>query len=90
MIVDDGLPDYRLEEEPGDIIRVVRTRLVEAPAAPLFGAEVVEELRRIAPGWDPYGLMAEWEAFWAQTGHPRLRKPTAALLAWAQGRVARG
>lgn len=91
MIAAGNLPDYRLEEEPGDIIRVTRAGPVEeeGPGAPLFGAETVERLRGIAPGWDPYALIAEWEGFWRQSGRPALRAPEAALLAWARGRVLR-
>jgi plasmid replication initiation protein len=90
MIADAGLPDYRLEEAPGDIIRVVRTKAADSPQAPLFGPATIDRLRALAPGWDPYALIAEWEGFWAATGHPRLRSPEAALVAWAQSRVARG
>ena len=91
MIVADLLPDYALSEEPGDVIRITRRGLIEAvPGAPLFGAETVELVRALAPGWDPYALEAEWQGFWARTGHPRLRAPQKAYLAWVRGRVARG
>jgi plasmid replication initiation protein len=90
MIAEGPLPDYRLEEAPGDIIRVVRTKRVEEAPAPLFGAATIDKLRALAPGWDAYALIAEWQGFWAATGQPRLRSPEAALIAWARGRVARG
>lgn len=91
MIAADLLPDYALSEEPGDVIRVTRRGLIEpAPGAPLFGAETVALVRVLAPGWDPYALEAEWQGFWARTGHPRLRAPQKAYLAWVRGRVARG
>lgn len=91
MIAADLLPDYALSEEPGDVIRITRRGLFEpAPGAPLFGAETVELVRALAPGWDPYALEAEWQGFWARTGHPRLRAPQKAYLAWVKGRVARG
>lgn len=91
MILDAGLPDYRLEEEPGDIIRVTRLSLAEDDSdrpAPI-GPETVDRLREIAPGWDAYALIAEWEGFWRQSGRKPLRRPEAALLAWAKGRVGR-
>jgi len=91
MIADANLPDYRLEEEPGDIIRVTRRGpLVEAGTIPLFDAEVLEQVRRLAPGWDAYALEAEWQGFWASTARPRLRSAQKAYLAWVKGRVARG
>lgn len=93
MIQDANLPDYRLEEETGDIIRVSRIALVEdakdqspPPPAPLFGAEVIARIRALAPGHDAYALLAEWEGFWRISGHPVLRNPEAALLAWVKGR----
>jgi len=91
MIAADGLPDYSLAEEPGDIIRVSRrSPLVDEGSGPLFGPEVLDEVRRLAPGWDAYALEAEWQGFWASTGRPRLRSPAKAYLAWVKGRVTRG
>ena len=91
MIAADLLPDYSLAEEAGDVIRVTRRALIEVPAeGPLFGADTVEAVRGLAPGWDPYVLEAEWRSFWAATGRPRLRAPQKAYLAWVRGRVARG
>ena len=91
MIAEDGLPDYSLAEEPGDLIRVTRRRLAETegPAPVLFGPDTIDRLRALAPGWDPYALIAEWEGFRAAAGPVPLRAPEAALLAWAQGRILR-
>ena len=91
MIADAGLPDYTLTEEPGDIVHVARTRLVEdLPGAPApFGAEVIEAARALAPGWDIYALEAEWRAFWAESGRPKLAKPDKAFLGWLRGRIGR-
>lgn len=85
----DRLPDYRLEEEEGDMIRVLRLGLVEEAGAPLFGPATIDRLRELGPGHDPYALLAEWQGFWAATGRPALRAPEAALLAWARGRIGR-
>ncbi len=91
MIAADLLPDYTLAEDPGDVIRITRRSLFEpAPGAPLFGAETVALVRALAPGWDAYALEAEWQGFWARTGHPRLHAPQKAYLAWVKARVARG
>jgi plasmid replication initiation protein len=90
MIGANTLPDYDLAEEPGDVIRVTRRQVVEETGVPLFGPDVVAEVRALAPGWDIYALEAEWQGFWASTGRPRLRSPAKAYLAWVRGRVARG
>ena len=92
MIAADPLPDYALTEEEQDIIRVSRRRLVEPDpgrdGAPLFGPETADKVRALAPGWDVHALEAEWRAFWAATGRPRLTAPERAYLAWVEKRVA--
>lgn len=94
IIADGNLPDYTLSEEPGDIIRATRIAVVEEDAGadhgPVFGPDVPEAVRGIAPGLDPYALEAEWRAYWISTGRPRLHAPERAFLAWVRGRVTRG
>jgi hypothetical protein len=95
MIATDGLPDYHLSEEPGDLIRVTRRSLTEdAPESPgdglpPFGPDMIDSLRALAPGWDVYALIAEWRGFWVSSGRPRLGSPEKACLAWVKGRVLR-
>lgn len=100
MIAGSTLPGYTLTEEPGDIIRVNRARLIDDGAAtatpgggilgaPLFGADTLERVRQIAPGWDAYALEAEWRGFWVDSGRPRLAAPEKAYLAWVAGRITR-
>lgn len=90
MIAEGHLPDYRLTEEEGDVIRVSRVRLVETPELPPFGPEVLEEARALAPGMDVHALEAEWRAWWSETGRPRLSAPDRAFLGWLRGRAGRG
>lgn len=91
MIEADPLPDYSFSEEPGDILRFAPRSLTEAAAdlerAPLFGPEVIDEVRSLAPGFDAYALEAEWRAWWAETGRPHLRAPDRAYLSWVRQRV---
>ena len=67
MIAADALPDYRLEEAPGDILRVLARspRKAGGPAlvepGPLEAA-VLERVRAILPGADVYALEAQWRA----------------------------
>ena len=45
----------------------------------------------LAPGEGPHlspeALEADWRAWWATTGRPRLRRPYAAFLGWVRKRV---
>jgi plasmid replication initiation protein len=92
MAAEDGLPDYRLSLEEGDIVRVrPRGRLggeLEGEG-PRLGADIHERVRAVAPGYDPYWLEAEWVRMWIATGRPRLSSPDAAFLAFAKGRAER-
>jgi plasmid replication initiation protein len=92
MIEADGLPDYRIEEEPGDLIRFsLRDRVIEGPVVgpgPL-APETFAQAREIFPGADVYALEAEWKAWWAATGRPRLRARDAAFLGFVRARRAR-
>ncbi|MCR8726821.1 replication initiator protein A [Frigidibacter sp. ROC022] len=89
IIADAHLPDYRLSEEPGDLIRVTRNGGARAAAGPRFDPEVLERARALAPGWDVHALESEWRAWWAETGHPRLTAPDRAFLGWIGARLAR-
>ena len=90
MIASDHLPDYVIEEEPGDLIRFrPRAPVIEAPP-PQLGPETLEAARALMPGADVHALAAEWRGVWARSGAPRLRKPEAAFLGWVrkhQGRL---
>lgn len=92
MIEADHLPDYAMQEEPGDMIRfflrdAVLERRVRGPS-PLT-PETLEAGRALAPGWDIYALEAEWRSYWESTGRPRLTAPQKAFLAWVRQRVTR-
>jgi plasmid replication initiation protein len=84
IIAKGSLPDYRLEEEPGDMILVT-------PLNPVIEAErlhlrpgTLEEARALAPGADVYALEAEWRAFAARRPP---RAPDAAFLGWLRKRL---
>jgi hypothetical protein len=75
MIAADPLPDYHLEEEPGDILRVTpRDAVIEAAGRPLLAPATYEAARALLPGLDVYALEAEWRAWWVETGRPRLAR----------------
>jgi plasmid replication initiation protein len=91
MIAADALPDYHLQEEPGDILRVTpRDAVIEAAGSPLISADTLDQARALMPGWDVYALEAEWRSWWVATGRPRLRSPDKAFLGWVRTRAERG
>lgn len=59
IIAEDRLPEYRLEEMPGDLIRVTPRRVRKTTAGPL-NPDTLEEVRKLLPGMDVYALEAEW------------------------------
>ena len=85
IIKKDNLPDYRLEEEPGDMIRVTRKDEVIATAEPghVLSPNALEAARRLAPGADIYALEAEWRA----TVPRPSRDANAAFLGWLRARL---
>ncbi|WP_298922027.1 replication initiator protein A [uncultured Roseobacter sp.] len=86
IIARDGLPDYQLTEEPGDIIFVSRRDVVIDEAGKLLlSSETLEQARAMAPGVDVYALEAEWQRF-ARRRPPRA--PDAAFLGWLRKRLA--
>ncbi|MEM9431765.1 MAG: replication initiator protein A [Pseudomonadota bacterium] len=86
IVAADPLPDYTLEEEPGDLL-LVRARAVLEPALAPLPEEVLEAAREIAPGWDVHALEAEWRAYWARSGAKRLRSPRAAFLGFVRRKI---
>ena len=89
MIEDGHLPDYAMREAPGDLMIFEREGQVLDAAAPLLTPEVHDAARAILPGADVHALEAEWRAWWAATGHPRLGDAGAAFLGWCRARTAR-
>ena len=91
MIAADSLPDYMIEECPGDLIRFTRRgRVVEGAVGtvPVLSEAALEAARGLMPGWDVYALEAQWRGVWAESGAPRLRHADAAFLGWVKKRAA--
>ena len=79
IIKRDSLPDYRLTEEPGDRIIVMRKGAVIEESLTLR-PETLEKGRSLMPGADIYALEAEWRSF-AATRPPRCGLPGVASKA---------
>jgi plasmid replication initiation protein len=86
MIKDAQLPGYEMSEVPGDIMRFARPTVVE-DIAPRFDGDVLDEAKRLAPGFDVYALEAEWRGFWVASGKPRLGSPEKAFLGWVKAKM---
>ncbi len=88
MIAADHLPGYVLHEEPGDILRVTpRNAPGEGQDTPRLSADILDQARALAPGWDVHALEAEWKTYWHGTGRPRLHSPDRAFLGWVRKRI---
>ncbi len=91
MIQAAHVPEYEMEEEPGDLIRFSRMgQLVEAAGAPVLKSDTLEVARGMMPGADVYALEAEWRSWWAETGRKSLTSPDQAFVGWLKTRTARG
>ena len=96
MIAADHLPDYAMLEEAGDIIRFTnRTAVLESgagqgPQLPPLASATHDAARTAAPGWDIYALEADWRAYWAASGRPRLRSADRAYLGYVRARMGQG
>ena len=94
MIAADPLPDYRLEELPGDLILVRPKRVPRRPGAgrapAALDAATLEAARALAPRADVYALEAEWRGVWDASGQPVLRDPGRAFLGWLRKRTGTG
>lgn len=91
MIAADVLPDYRLDEAPGDILRVTPRRPAPpAGAALALAPETLDRARALAPGWDVHALAADWRAVWEASGRRPLRSPDRAFLGWVARRAGPG
>lgn len=83
MIQDDLLPDYSLEEIPGDLVVVRRgAQVLDVGEAPILDSGTLEAARKLVAGADVYSLQAAWQSLWADSGRPHLADPDRAFLSW--------
>ena len=81
----DTLPDYRFEEEGGDVFVVSRRNPRRPEQRAVLEQETLALARTLAPGADIYALEAEWRGL-AAVSPPR--DPDAAFLGWVKKRMA--
>ena len=88
IIKKDAMPDYVLNEEPGDIIRFApRSAVIDPVSSPQLSPDALQEARALMPGADVYALEAEWRDWWAGSGRAKLRSPDRAFLGWVAKKV---
>ncbi|MEO0356672.1 MAG: replication initiator protein A [Pseudomonadota bacterium] len=88
MIAADHLPDYALQEIPGDKLRVtLRDAVLDGPM-PTPSADAIDQARALAPGMDVYALVADWQDFWVRSGRRTLRSADAAFLGFVKRHTA--
>ena len=91
IVAADTIPDYRLAEAPGDLIRVTpRAALLEPGEGPFPSEDALAEARALIPGCDAHALAADWRRYWAATGKPRLTSPDRAFTGWVRKQRDRG
>ncbi len=88
MVAQNHLPDYEIDLDARDIFHVTpRGSVIDPAALPRLPADIHAQIREVAPGYDPYALEADWQAFWVSSGRPALRSPGRALLAFCRKRA---
>ena len=84
-------PEYQLSLSEEDIITVTQraSKVPAAQAAMYFGPtqELVEWVRQVWPGIDPYGLHREWWDWSAEKG-VKVKSPTLAFQRWVERKKA--
>lgn len=86
----DGLPDYRITEEPGDVLSfrprgLALTEDSTALSRPSLGPlapETIAAARILVPGADIYALEADWRAEWQAAGRPQIASSDRSFLEW--------
>jgi hypothetical protein len=91
LVEHDHLPDYTvsLDDATEMISFRNRERLLERDAVimPRLDPDIMNDVRIVAPGYDPYFLESEWQEMWIDSGCPKLHDPNAAFLAFCRRRA---
>ena len=89
LVDHDHLPDYSVTLEDDMVIFLNRERLVEREGVtlPRLDPDIMNDVRIVAPGLDPYALERAWQDMWIETGCPKLHDPDAAFLAFCRRRA---
>jgi plasmid replication initiation protein len=88
LIEHDHLPDYTVALDDEMVVFSNRERVAERDAVtfPRLDPDIYNDVRIVAPGYDPYFLEREWQEMWMDTGCPALHDPDRAFLAFCRRR----
>jgi hypothetical protein len=91
LALHDHLPDYSIRLESDLVIFCNRESMKpRAPVSfPLLDPETYNDVRSVAPGYDPYFLEQEWREWWVDSGCVELQHPDKAFIAFCKKRCAR-
>ena len=89
LIDHDHLPDYTVRLQDLMVVFENRERVIERDSVvlPRLDPDIMNDVRIVAPGYDPYFLEREWHEMWIDSGCPRLHEPNAAFLAFCRRRA---
>jgi len=89
LIEHDHLPDYTVRLEDNLVVFENRSLVLERAGedAPQLDPDIHNDVRILAPGYDPHWLEREWRDMWVDTGRPAVRNPDAAFLAFCRRRA---
>jgi len=91
LVEHDHLPDYTVSLEDEMVVFQNRDRLIEREnlTMPVLDPDIMNDVRIVAPGMDPYLLERQWQEMWIESGCPKLNNPDAAFLAFCRRRAER-
>jgi hypothetical protein len=89
LVEHDHLPDYTVSLDGDMVIFENRERLIEKASVtlPRLDPDIMNDVRIVAPGMDPYFLESQWHEMWIDSGCPKLHDPDAAFLAFCRRRA---
>ncbi|MBN9565289.1 MAG: replication initiator protein A [Alphaproteobacteria bacterium] len=90
------LPDYEVEIDASDnVVFTNRSAAKPSIANHSLGSqlkldeETFHDARIVAPGYDVYYLLREWQNWWAESGCPTLHSPDKAFISFCKARYER-
>ena len=90
LVEHDHLPEYSVTLE-GDMVifknREQMAQTVPEHMYPRVAPETYNDVRIVAPGYDPYFLEQEFREYWVETGMPALLSPDKAFVGFCRQRA---
>lgn len=90
LVKHDHLPEYSVALEGEMVLFKNRARMTPKLAEsqyPRISPETYNDVRTVAPGYDPYMLEQEFRDYWVDTGMPQLVSPDKAFVGFCRYRA---